>query len=152
MFALFGCFAMFFRGFITFLPVQLGEIGFSTVSVTGVVTLFYGVGVFGELVAGFLTDLYSRKKILFISMLAASVLVLILFRSVWVIIIPLGFVAYVVWVPATAVYVEGIPEAWYGTALGLLQGLAGLMAALSPMIMGVIAEKNGIPSSFFFLS
>lgn len=152
MFALFGCFAMFFRGFITFLPLQLVEIEFSTASVTAVVTLFYGVGVLGELLAGFLTDMYSRKKILFVSMAAASVLILILFQSVWVLIIPLGFVAYVVWVPATAVYVEGVPEAWYGTALGLLQGLAGLMAALSPMIMGVIAERNGIPSSFFFLS
>jgi MFS family permease len=152
MITLFGCFAMFFRGFITFLPVQLGELEFSTVSITGVVTLFYGIGIVGELVAGYLTDLYSRKKIIFVSMVVASVLVLILFQSVWVVIIPLGFVAYIVWVPATAVYVEGIPEAWYGTALGLLQGLAGLMAASSPMVMGVMAERSGVPSSFFFLS
>jgi MFS family permease len=79
-------------------------------------------------------------------------LVLVLFHSVWVFLVPLGFVAYVVWVPATAAYVEGIPEAWYGTALGLVQGLAGLMAASSPVIMGVIAERNGVPASFFFLS
>ncbi len=152
MIALFGCLAMFYRGFVTFLPVQLEEIGYSTASVATVVTLFYGTGVVGELLAGFLTDRYSRKKLLFISLVAASVLVAFLFQSVWVYIIPLGFAAYVVWVPATAVYVEGIPEAWYGTALGLLQGLAGLMAFLSPMIMGVIAEKGGLSGSFLFLS
>jgi MFS family permease len=150
--ALFGCFSMFFRGFVTFLPVQLEEIGFSTASVTGAITLFYATGVVAELTAGFLTDMYSRKKIVSLSMLAGSVLVLVLFHSVWIFLVPLGFVAYVVWVPATAAYVEGIPEAWYGTALGLVQGLAGLMAASSPVIMGVIAERSGIPASFFFLS
>ena len=152
MIALFGCMAMFFRGFITFLPVQLEEFGYSAVSITTVVTLFYGTGVVGEICAGFLTDLYSRRKILFTSLLGASLFVVILFKSVWLFIIPLGFFAYVVWVPATAVYVEGIPEAWYGTALGVLQGLAGLMAFLSPMTMGIIAEKSGISVSFFFLS
>jgi MFS family permease len=149
---LFGCFAMIFRGFVTFLPVQLGEIGFSTASVTVAITLFYATGVIAELLSGFLTDMYSRKKILFISLLVASVLVLIFFQSVWVFLIPLGFVLYVVWVPATAVYVEGVPEAWYGTALGLVQGLAGLMAASSPVIMGIIAERSGVPASFVFLS
>jgi MFS family permease len=150
--ALFGCFAMFFRGFVTFLPVQLEEIGFSTVSVTGAITLFYATGVVAELLAGILTDIYSRKKIVLISMLAASVLVLVLFHSVWVFIIPLGFVAYVVWVPATVVYVEGIPEAWYATALGMVQGVAGLLAASSPVIMGLIAERSGVSTSFIFLS
>lgn len=150
--ALFGCFAMFYRGFVTFLPVRLEEIGFSALSVTSVVTIFYGTGVVGELSSGFLTDVYSRKKIVFISMVAASLLVVFLFKSVWILVIPLGFVSYTVWVPATAVYVEGIPEAWYGTALGLLQGLAGLMAFLSPIAMGFIAEKSGISASFFFLS
>ncbi|MBU6997657.1 MAG: MFS transporter [Theionarchaea archaeon] len=148
---LFGCFAMFFRGFVTFLPVQLEEIGFSTSSVTGAITLFYATGIIAELLAGILTDMYSRKKIICVSMLAASVLVLVLFHSVWVFLVPLGFVLYVVWVPATASYVEGIPEAWYGTALGLVQGLGGLMAASSPVIMGVIAERNGVPASFFLL-
>ena len=149
--ALFGCLAMFYRGFVTFLPVRLEEIGYSVASVTMVVTLFYGTGVIGELTSGFLTDRYSRKWIVFVSLLAASILVVILFQSVWILVIPLGFVAYTVWVPTTAVYVEGVPEAWYGTALGLLQGLAGLMAFLSPIAMGFIAEKSGIASSFFFL-
>ena len=149
--ALFGCLAMFYRGFVTFLPVRLEEIGYSVASVTTVVTLFYGTGVIGELTSGFLTDRYSRKWIVFASLLAASILVVILFQFVWVLVIPLGFVAYTVWIPTTAVYVEGVPEAWYGTALGLLQGLAALMAFLSPIAMGVIAEKSGIASSFFFL-
>ncbi len=149
---LFGCIAMFFRGLVTFLPVQLAEIGYSPASVTTVVTIFYGTGVIGELSAGFLSDMYSRKNMLFTSLLAASILVAILFRSVWIFVLPLGFFSYLVWVPIVAVYVEGVPEAWYGTALGLLQGLAGLMAFLSPMIMGVIAERSGIPVSFLFLS
>jgi FSR family fosmidomycin resistance protein-like MFS transporter len=152
MILLFGCMAMFFRGLVTFLPVQLDEIGYSAASVTAVVTLFYGTGVVGELSAGFLTDVYSRKIILVTSLAAASLLVLILFKSVWIFVIPLGFCAYAVWVPATAVYVEGVPEAWYGTALGLLQGLAGMMAFLSPLAMGIIAEKSGVATSFIFLS
>ncbi|MBU7042741.1 MAG: MFS transporter [Theionarchaea archaeon] len=149
---LFGCFAMVFRGFVTFFPVRLGEIGFSTASVTGAITLFYGTGVVAEFVAGILTDRYSRKNLLFISLLTASVLMLVLFQSVWLFLIPLGFVLYVVWVPATTVYVERIPAAWYGTALGLVQGAAGLLAASSPVIMGIIAERNGVPASFLFLS
>ncbi|MBU7015552.1 MAG: MFS transporter [Theionarchaea archaeon] len=149
---LFGCFAMFFRGFVVFLPIQLEEIGFSTTSVTGAITLFYGTGVIAELLAGILTDRYSRRKIIFVSMLAASVLVLVVFHSVWVFLIPLGFVAYVVWVPATAAFVEGVPEAWYGTALGLVQGLAGLMATSSPVIMGIVAEQSGVSASFVFLA
>ena len=152
MIPLFGCMAMFYRGFVTFLPVRLEEIGYSAVSITTVITLFYGMGVVGEIFAGVLTDRYSRKKILFTSLLAASLLILILFKSIWLVILPLGFCAYVVWVPATAVYVEGIPEAWYGTALGILQGLAGLMAFTSPMAMGIIAERSGISASFVFLS
>jgi FSR family fosmidomycin resistance protein-like MFS transporter len=150
--ALFGCIAMFFRGLVTFLPVQLEEIGYSAASVVTVVTVFYGTGIIGEFSAGVLSDKYSRKKILFASLLAASILPVVLFKSVWIFVIPLGIVSYTVWVPATAVYVEGVPEAWYGTALGLLQGLAGLMAFLSPIIMGIIAEKSGIASSFLFLS
>jgi len=149
---LLGCIAMFFRGFVTFLPVRLEEIGYSAASVAAVVTIFYGTGVIGELSAGFLSDMYSKNKILFAALLSASFLVVILFKSVWVLIFPLGFVSYVVWVPVLAVYVEGVPEAWYGTALGLLQGLAGLMAFLSPMAMGVIAERSGISSSFLFLA
>lgn len=150
--ALFGCLAMFYRGLVTFLPVRLEGMGHSIASVTTVVTLFYGTGVIGELTSGFLTDRYSRKWLLCASLLAASFLVVILFQFVWILVIPLGFFAYTVWIPATAVYVEGVPEAWYGTALGLLQGLAGLMAFMSPITMGVIAEKSGIGSSFLFLS
>lgn len=152
MIALFGSIAMLFRGLVTFLPVQLEEIGYTAVSVATVVTIFYGTGVLGEFSAGFLSDMYDRKKLLFTSFLALSVLVLVLFKSVWVFIVPLGFFSYVVWVPVMAVYVEGVPEAWYGTALGILQGLAGLMAFVSPMMMGVIAENVGLSSSFLFLS
>jgi FSR family fosmidomycin resistance protein-like MFS transporter len=150
--ALFGCIAMVFRGFVTFLPVQLEEGGYSAASITTVVTIFYGTGVVGELLAGFLSDMYSKKKILFAALMATSGLMVVLFNAVWVFIIPLGFVCYVVWVPAMAVYVEKVPAAWYGTALGLLQGLAGLMAFMSPMTMGFIAERSGISLSFLFLS
>lgn len=150
--ALFGCIAMIFRGFVTFFPVRLEEMEYSAASVATIVTVFYGTGVVGELSAGFLSDKYSKKWILTSALLAASVLLLILFQAVWVVIVPLGIVCYVVWVPATAMYVEGVPEAWYGTALGLLQGLAGLMAFLSPMIMGFIAEQYSISFSFSFLS
>jgi MFS family permease len=150
--ALFGCIAMIFRGFVTFFPVRLEEIGYSAASVATIVTVFYGTGVIGELSAGFLSDKYNKKWILTGALVTAAVLLVVLFQAVWVVIIPLGIVCYVVWVPATAVYVEGIPEQWYGTALGLLQGLAGLMAFMSPMIMGVIAEQYTISGSFFFLS
>lgn len=149
---LYGCIAMFFRGFVTFLPVRLEEVGYSAAAIALVVTVFYGTGIVGELMGGYLSDIYSKKNIVIISFLCASILVFILFRSVWVFILPLGIVTYTVWVPATAMYVEGVPEAWYGTALGLLQGIAGLMAFVSPMAMGVIAETGGIMYSFWFLS
>lgn len=149
---LFGCIAMFFRGFITFFPVQLEEMGYSAVSVATAVTIFYGTGVVGETAAGFLSDKYSKRWIVATSLAAASVLVLILFQEVWILIVPLGFVAYVVWVPVLAVYVEGVPEAWYGTALGVFQGISGLMAFLSPIAMGVVAERTGVSSSFAVLS
>ncbi len=149
---LFGCIAMFFRGLVTFLPVQLEETGYPAASVAAVVTIFYGTGAIGELSSGFLSDVYSKKRILFISFLAASFLVLILFRSVWIFVFPLGFFAFWVWVPVTALYVERAPEERYGTALGLLQGFGGLMAFSSPIIMGVIAEQRGISASFVFLS
>jgi MFS family permease len=149
---LYGCIAMFFRGFVTFLPIRLGEVGYQAATIAIVVTVFYGIGIIGEYMGGYLSDIYSRKKIMFISFLFASILVVLLFRSVWAFILPLGLVTYTVWVPATAMYVEGVPEAWYGTALGLLQGIAGLMAFVSPMAMGVIAETGGIMYSFWFLS
>ena len=143
---------MFFRGLVTFLPVQLEETGYPAASVAAVVTIFYGTGAVGELSSGFLSDVYSKKRILFLSFLAASFLVLILFRSVWILVFPLGFFTFLVWVPVTALYVERAPEERYGTALGLLQGLGGLMAFSSPMIMGVIAERSGISTSFIFLA
>ncbi len=149
--ALLGCIAMFYRGLVTFLPVQLEEMGLTAPVVAAVVTTFYGTGVLGEFSAGFLSDRYSKQKIVFVSLLAASLLAVVLFKSVWVFIFPLGFVSYVVWVPITAIYVEGVPEAWYGTALGLFQGVAGLMAFIGPIAMGAIAERSTIHSSFFFL-
>lgn len=148
----YGCIAMFFRGFVTFFPVRLEEVGYSAAIIATIVTLFYGTGIIGEYLGGYLSDVYNRRNLVFFSFLSASILVFILFKSVWVFILPLGVVTYTVWVPATAMYVEGIPEAWYGTALGLLQGVSGLMAFVTPMIMGIIAETSGINNSFWVLS
>jgi FSR family fosmidomycin resistance protein-like MFS transporter len=143
---------------LTFLPLYLAnEMNYSP--------LWTGVGMFAMQAAGFaaspiaghLSDKMGRRQIVMSSMLMTCVvLVFMAFAgasSAFVLFIALlGFFLYAIRPVLQAWLLDATPSAMAGTSIGILFGVQSAGGAIGPIVAGILADRYGLISTFYFLA
>ena len=145
-------------GLLTFLPVFLAyEMGYSPFWVGLCMFVLQAAGFAATPVAGYLSDRMGRRRILMTSMLmTAVVLAFMAFagRSLAFVffIAVLGFFLYAIRPVLQAWTLECAPKKMGGTSIGMLFGVQAVGSSIGPAIGGVLADRYGLMSVFFFLA
>lgn len=146
------------NGLLTFLPIFLAyEMGYSLFWVGVCMFVLQAAGFAASPVAGHLSDRLGRRRILMTSMLmTAVVLAFMAFagRSLAFVffIAVLGFFLYAIRPVLQAWTLECAPKKMGGTSIGMLFGIQAVGSSIGPVIGGVLADRYGLMSVFFFLA
>jgi MFS transporter, FSR family, fosmidomycin resistance protein len=142
----------------TFLPVYLAnEMGYSPFIVGACLFALQGAGFAAAPVAGHLSDRVGRKTILIGSMVTtAVVLVAMAFAGgtpLFVALVALlGFFLYANRPVIQAWLLETTPKNLGGSSIGILFGAQAIGAAIGPFLAGMVADRHGLLSTFYFLA
>jgi MFS family permease len=143
---------------LTFLPVYLAyEMGYSPFYVGAGMFALQAAGFAASPIAGHLSDTMGRRSIIMTSMLmTAVVLVFMIFAgkslAFIVFIAILGFFLYAIRPVLQAWLLETTPKNMGGTSIGILFGAQALGASVAPLVGGLIADRYGLLSTFWFLA
>ena len=143
---------------LTFLPVYLAyEMGYSPFWVGAGMFALQAAGFAASPVAGHLSDTMGRRSIMMTSMgMTAVVLLFMAFagksHAFIVFIAILGFFLYAIRPVMQAWILETTPRNMGGTSIGILFGAQSLGASVAPLIAGMIADRWGLLSTFWFLA
>ena len=143
---------------ITFLPVFLAyEAHLSPLWIGACMACLQVCGFAAAPVAGHLSDRMGRRRILVSSMaMTAVVLLAMAFAGhstgfVWLIAF-LGFFLYAVRSVMQAWLLDVVPRNMAGTAIGVLFGIQAVGSAIGPAVGGLLADRYGLMSVFWFLA
>jgi MFS family permease len=143
---------------LTFLPVYLAyEMGFSPFWVGAGMFALQAAGFAASPLAGHLSDTMGRRSIMMTSMLmTAVVLVFMAFagksHAFIFFIAVLGFFLYAIRPVMQAWLLETTPKNMGGTSIGILFGAQSLGASVAPLLGGIIADRYGLITTFWFLA
>lgn len=146
------------NGLLTFLPVFLAyEMGYSPFWVGAAMFALQAAGFAASPIAGHLSDSMGRRSVLMTSMLmTAVVLVFMAFagksHAFIVFVAILGFFLYAIRPVLQAWLLETTPKNMGGTSIGILFGAQSLGSSIGPLIGGMIADRWGLTSTFWFLA
>jgi FSR family fosmidomycin resistance protein-like MFS transporter len=136
----------------TYLPVFLTEEG-ASLWVAGLsLTVFEAAGVMGALLGGSLSDRLGRRRVLFISMLVASATIFVFLAAggwaQFLLLIVLGFSVLSTAPVFLAMVQEGFPDN-RALATGSFMALSFIIRSVVVVMLGVLADRNGMRSAFF---
>ena len=143
---------------LTFLPVYLAyEMGYSPFWVGAGMFALQAAGFAASPIAGHLSDTMGRRSIMMTSMaMTAVVLVFMAFagkgHAFIVFIAILGFFLYAIRPVLQAWLLETTPKNMGGTSIGILFGAQSLGASVAPLLGGMIADRWGLITTFWFLA
>ena len=143
---------------LTFLPVYLAyEMGYSPLWVGAGMFALQATGFAATPIAGHLSDRMGRRSIMMTSMgMTAVVLVFMAMAgkstAFIVFIAVLGFFLYAIRPVLQAWLLESTPKNMGGTSIGILFGAQALGASIAPLIGGIIADRYGLITTFWFLA
>jgi MFS family permease len=143
---------------LTFLPVYLAyEMGYSPFWVGAGMFALQAAGFAASPIAGHLSDRMGRRSIMMTSMaMSAVVLVFMVFagksHAFIAFVAVLGFFLYAIRPVMQAWLLETTPRNMGGTSIGVLFGAQALGSSVAPLIGGMIADRYGLISTFWFLA
>ncbi|MCY9666811.1 MFS transporter [Paenibacillus alginolyticus] len=150
--------AMTQNALLMFLPLYLAnEMGFSPLWVGIGMFLLQAGGFIAAPISGHLSDKMGRKKILITTMAMTAVILVLMAtagKSMTFIyfIAVLGFFLFAVRPVMQAWLLETTPKKMAGTSIGVLFGVQSLGSSFAPLIGGMIADKFGLFSAFYFVA
>jgi MFS family permease len=143
---------------LTFLPVFLAyEMGYSPLWVGGCMFALQAAGFAAAPIAGHLSDRMGRRRIIMTSMaMTAVVLVFMAFagrtHAFALFIAVLGFFLYAIRPVLQAWLLDATPKKMGGTSIGVLFGLQAVGSSIGPIVGGLLADRYGLMSTFYFLA
>ena len=143
---------------LTFLPVYLArEMGYSPAVVGACLFAVQAAGFAAAPVAGHMSDRMGRKQILIGSMVTSAVVLAAMAfvgtSPIFVALVAvLGFFLYATRPVIQAWLLEMTPKNMGGSSIGVLFGAQAVGAALGPFLAGVVADRHGLPATFYFLA
>ncbi len=143
---------------LTFLPVYLAyEMHYPPLWVGAGMFVLQAAGFAASPVAGHLSDRMGRRSIMMTSM--AMTAVVLIFMAVAgkshafiFFIAVLGFFLYAIRPVLQAWLLESTPRNMDGTSIGILFGAQSLGSSVAPLLGGLIADRYGLTSTFWFLA
>jgi sugar phosphate permease len=143
---------------LTFLPVYLAyEMGYSPFWVGAGLFALQAAGFAASPIAGHLSDTMGRRSVMMTSMLMTAVVLVFMAMAgkshafIFFIAI-LGFFLYAIRPVLQAWLLETTPKNMGGTSIGILFGAQALGASVAPLVGGLIADRYGLISTFWFLA
>ena len=143
---------------LTFLPVYLAyEMGFSPFYVGAALFALQAAGFAASPIAGHLSDRMGRRGIMMTSMAMTAVVLVFMAlagrsNAFIVLVAVLGFFLYAIRPVLQAWILETTPKNMGGTSIGILFGAQAAGASIAPLIGGMIADRYGLTSTFWFLA
>jgi MFS transporter, FSR family, fosmidomycin resistance protein len=143
---------------LTFLPVYLAnDMGYSPFLVGACLFALQAAGFAAAPLAGHLSDRVGRKTILMGSMgTTALVLIAMAFAGGTALFVGLvallGFFLYANRPVIQAWLLEATPRNMGGSSIGILFGAQAVGAAVGPFLAGMVADRQGLLSTFYFLA
>ena len=150
--------AMTQNALLTFLPVYLAyEMGYSPFWVGAGMFALQAAGFAATPIAGHLSDVMGRRSIMMTSMMMTGVVLAFMAfagksHAFIVFIAVLGFFLYAIRPVMQAWLLESTPKNMGGTSIGILFGAQALGASIAPLVGGMIADRYGLLSTFWFLA
>ncbi|HEY7238103.1 MAG TPA: MFS transporter [Burkholderiales bacterium] len=143
---------------LTFLPVYLArDMGYSPFVVGACLFALQAAGFAAAPVAGHLSDRMGRRSIVMGSMATTAVVLVAMALSggsvLFVALVAvLGFFLYALRPVIQAWLLETTPKNMGGSSIGILFGAQALGAAAGPFLAGLVADRQGLISTFYFLA
>jgi FSR family fosmidomycin resistance protein-like MFS transporter len=143
---------------LTFLPVYLAnEMHYSPALVGACLFAVQAAGFAAAPVGGYLSDRMGRKQILMSSMLTSAVVLVGMAVAgaspIFVgLIAILGFFLYATRPVIQAWLLDVTPKNMGGSSIGVLFGAQAVGAALGPLAAGMVADRQGLLATFYFLA
>jgi MFS family permease len=143
---------------LTFLPVYLAhEMGYSPFWVGACLFALQAAGFAAAPIAGHLSDRMGRRSIVMGSMGTTAVVLLAMAFSggsaLFVgLVAVLGFFLYAIRPVIQAWMLEATPKNMGGSGIGILFGAQAIGAAVGPLLAGMVADRQGLLATFYFLA
>lgn len=142
----------------TFLPLYLAyEMLFNEFWVGFSLFVLQAAGMIAAPISGILSDKIGRKTIIMGSMFMTAVVFLMMAiangSKLFVVFVGiLGFFLYAIRPVMQAWLMETTPKKMAGTSIGFLFGVQSMFSALAPVAAGLIADRFGLYSTFYFVA
>lgn len=160
---LFLCMSSAFRsmtqnGIMVFLPLYLAkELGYSVWWVGVAMFTLQAAGFIAAPIAGHMSDKMGRRNVIMSSMIMTGVVLFFMVFAggspVFVAFVALlGFFLFAIRPVLQAWLLDATPKNLGGTAIGAMFGIQAVGSAVGPVICGIIADKYGLLSTFWFLA
>ncbi|MPZ41227.1 MAG: MFS transporter [Rhizobiales bacterium] len=144
-------------GLLTFLPIYLAtDMGYSPIWIGACMAALQTAGFIACPIAGHLSDKMGRRQIVMSSMMMTAVIIIAMIfaggTSAFVFFIAfLGFFFFSIRAVLQAWLLDATPPNMGGSSIGVLFAIQSFGSALGPITCGLIADRYGLLTTFYFL-
>jgi FSR family fosmidomycin resistance protein-like MFS transporter len=144
-------------GLLTFLPLYLAtDMGYSPLWIGACMAALQTAGFIACPIAGHLSDKMGRRQIVMSSMAMTAVIIVAMIvaggSSAFVFFVAfLGFFFFSIRAVLQAWLLDATPSNMGGSSIGVLFAIQSFGSALGPLICGLIADRYGLITTFYFL-